>query len=274
MIWSQPSLFGLVKKMKIALFTGTAFRHKYFANTILKNYRVDLHIRMKRGKRIIDETKFPSGPGQQLLKIHSEKQLEKEREYFLPEAKKFLEAKQVIESDDPNIPEIITAVKRNKPDIVLVYGTKLLKKNLLDVMPRNTINLHAGLSPYYKGAATLYWPIYFMEPQYVGFTFHLIDKKIDHGDIIHQNRPKIYPEDEIHDLGCRTIIVASKDILKILKKKKIEHYKQKQKGKIFYSWDFKPYHLRVTNYLMKNGLLKEYLINKSYFPEPKIISQV
>lgn len=57
-----------------------------------------------------------------------------------------------------------------------------------------------------------------MESQYIGLTFHFIDGKIDYGAIIHQNRPKILPEDSLHDLGCRTIIQATSDIHKILKK--------------------------------------------------------
>ena len=85
-----------------------------------------------------------------------------------------------------NAPKVLNAVKNLAPDVVVVYGTSLIKRALLSVMPKYVINLHAGLSPYYRGAATLYWPIYFMEPQNLGYTFHLIDLKIDHGDILHQ----------------------------------------------------------------------------------------
>lgn len=266
--------------MKIALFTGTAYRHIYYANKILANYEVVLHVREQRSNRITDEIQFPCHDSdRKLLRVHSDSRLKKEKEYFLPEAKNFIAARRIleIENRDLNSSKVITAVKETKPSLVLVYGIGLLKKELLAILPKNTINLHAGLSPWYKGAATLYWPVYFMEPQYVGFTFHLIDEKIDHGSIIHQNRPEIYPNDGIHDLGCRTIVLAAADILKILKKiekNQIKYYDQPSTGKIFYSWNFKPHHLRVTNYLMKKGLIKEYLANKSLFPDPKIISQI
>ena len=64
------------------------------------------------------------------------------------------------------------------------------------------------------------------------------------------------------------------ELLKRAQKGQLAHYPQKSKGKIFYHADFRPYHLRVTNYLMKDGLLKEYLENRKYFPEPKIVSQL
>lgn len=266
--------------MKIALFTGTAYRHIYFANAILANYEVVLHVRTPRSNKLTDEINFSClASDKQLLLEHSNCRLEKEKAYFLPKAEKCLEAQRIVEVEEKEVngPKVIAAIKESKPDVVLVYGTGLLSRELLEFMPLHTINLHAGLSPFYRGAATLYWPIYFMQPQAVGFTFHKIDPAIDSGDIIHQNRPPIFLDDGIHDLGCRTIVQASEDILKILKKietDQIQYYPQKSKGKIFYSWDFKPYHLRVTNYLMKNGLLREYLENKSCFPDPRIISQI
>lgn len=41
--------------MKIALFTGTAYRHIYYANEILANHEVVLHVRMLRNNQITKE---------------------------------------------------------------------------------------------------------------------------------------------------------------------------------------------------------------------------
>jgi len=268
--------------MKIALLTGTAYRHVFFANTIMEKYKTLLHVRMKRSNELTDEVSFDASASDlEAFELHSNARLEKEKEYFLPQAEKFIEADEVVEitggAKELNGRVAIDAFKHNTFDVAIVYGTGLLKKEILEAMPKIVINLHAGLSPYYRGAATLYWPIYFMEPQGVGFTFHLIDLQIDHGEIIHQSRPEIFATDGIHDLGCRTIIQASEDILKVIKKiedNTIQYYPQKSSGKIFYEADFKPYHLRVTNQIMKNGLLAEYKKFPERFPDPKIIKQV
>ncbi len=266
--------------MKIGLFTGTALRHIYYANTILKRYKVDLHVRVLRSDNLADEVKFAcSNSDKELLKEHGASRLEKEKEYFLPLAKEFIKAENILETTAQNFnsPDVIAKVKEHKLDLALVYGTSLLSEEFLQALPEKTINLHAGLNPNYRGAATLYWPIYFMEPQCVGFTFHLIDKFIDHGKTIHQGRPEIFKTDLVHDLGCRTIVRASEDILKIIKlieEGNLKYFTQSEKGKIFYTKDFKPHHLRVTNFLMEKGLLKEYLENKEFFPDPDIKSQV
>ena len=44
--------------MKIALFTGTAYRHIYYANEILANYEVVLRVRMLRSNQITKEVNF------------------------------------------------------------------------------------------------------------------------------------------------------------------------------------------------------------------------
>ncbi len=266
--------------MNIALFTGTAYRHIYYANEIIKTGKVVLHIKEHRSNLITDEVKVLSSKNDgQLLDRHSEDRLQKEEEYFLPSGSTCIRAPQVVEveSSELNSNKVIEALKKAQPDIVLVYGTGLLKKELLSLMPYNTINLHAGLSPIYKGAATLYWPIYFVEPQSVGFTFHLIDEKIDHGLIIHQNRPKIERDDQLHDVGCKTIVQAAKDIIPLIEKiekDEVEYHKQRGKRRVFYESDFMPHHLRVTNFLIENGLFKEYVEHPEFFPEPSLVRQV
>ena len=64
-----------------------------------------------------------------------------------------------------------------------------------------------------------------------------------------------------------------KELLKKIEDGTVQSKCQTSAGKIFYEADFKPYHLRVTNSLMENGLLKEYLRNKDQFPEARIFSQ-
>ncbi|MFA6279076.1 MAG: formyltransferase family protein [Candidatus Paceibacterota bacterium] len=264
--------------MKIALITGTAYRHVYYANKIIETGNVILHIKETRSNVLTDE--IPEHAYQesdlQLLKKHSDLRLQKEQEYFLPFAQEILPTPRSVEVSKENLhsQEVIDALSESKPDIVLVYGPGLLKAPLLRVTPKWVINLHAGLSPSFRGAATLFWPIYFMKPQFVGYTFHIIDDQIDHGAIIHQNRPPILASDTIHDLGCKTIITATNDMLWLLpkiEKNTIELYEPKSSGKTFFESEFKPYHLRVTDFLMKHGLLGEYLDHKELFPEPMTI---
>ena len=95
------------------------------------------------------------------------------------------------------------------PDVVLVFGTGLLKRPLLDRFPGRVLNIHLGLSPYYRGAGTNFWPLVNGEPEYCGATIHFLDDGVDTGPIIAHVRPEIRAGDGPHDIGNKTIVAAA-----------------------------------------------------------------
>jgi len=108
-----------------------------------------------------------------------------------------------------NDPGEVASMTRLAPDVVLVFGTGILKRDLIDAFAGRILNLHLGLSPYYRGAGTNFWPLVNREPEYVGATIHYLDEGIDTGPIIEHVRPEILPADGPHDLGNRTIVAAA-----------------------------------------------------------------
>jgi methionyl-tRNA formyltransferase len=102
-------------------------------------------------------------------------------------------------------------------DTVLVYGTDLIKPPLLDAWPERMINLHLGLSPYYRGTATNFYPLLNEEPEYVGATIHLIDAGIDDGPIFRHARPEITIDDQPHTIGCKAILAGVRALIGVLR---------------------------------------------------------
>jgi methionyl-tRNA formyltransferase len=90
-----------------------------------------------------------------------------------------------------------------------VFGTGLLKAPLIDAFPGRILNIHLGLSPYYRGAGTNFWPLVNGEPEYCGATIHFLDIGVDTGPIIAHVRPDIREGDGPHDIGNRTIAAAA-----------------------------------------------------------------
>jgi hypothetical protein len=70
--------------------------------------------------------------------------------------------------------------------LTLTIGCLILDTAFLEIISPNTLNFHIGLSPWYKGSATLFWPNYNLEPDYSGLTFHRLSPLTDGGGIIHQ----------------------------------------------------------------------------------------
>ncbi len=91
------------------------------------------------------------------------------------------------------------------PDLVLAYGCSLIRPPLLEVFAGRILNAHLGLSPYYRGTGTNFWPLINGEPEYVGATFMYIDAGVDTGEIIHQMRARVFPGDTPHQIGNRLI---------------------------------------------------------------------
>jgi methionyl-tRNA formyltransferase len=88
----------------------------------------------------------------------------------------------------PNINSdaVVDFIKTTQPDLIMVSGTSMLKKKILDLPIANGIvNLHTGLSPYIKGGPNCTnWCIAEKQFHLIGNTVMWIDAGIDSGDII------------------------------------------------------------------------------------------
>jgi methionyl-tRNA formyltransferase len=176
-----------------------------------------------------------------------------------------------------NDEESVDFVKDVNPNLVLIFGSGLVKDPLFSALPEDKINLHLGLSPRYRGAATLFWPFYFMEPTYAGTTFHYIVAEPDAGEIIHQVVPPLDPKDGIHDVACKAVIQSTQDASRLLEIYQSvgawKRHKQRSTGKNFLSSDFKPEHLRVIYNVFDDDMVRRYLEGNLVSKQPQIFRQ-
>ena len=89
------------------------------------------------------------------------------------------------------------------------YGCSIIQEPLLSVFDGRFVNVHLGLSPYYRGSGTNFWPLVNKEPEFVGATFMHIDSGIDTGEIIHQIRADYFWGDTPSSIGNRLILKMS-----------------------------------------------------------------
>ena len=82
-----------------------------------------------------------------------------------------------------NSRECEAILDEDKPDVIVVYGTRIIQQHIFKRAGRVTLNMHTGLSPYYRGDSTLFWPIYNNAPDHLGVTVHELAGTIDGGDI-------------------------------------------------------------------------------------------
>lgn len=106
-----------------------------------------------------------------------------------------------------------------QPDIIFFYGCSLISQLVIDAFSCPLVNIHLGLSPYYRGSGTNFWPLYNKEPEYVGVTFHKLTSKIDDGYIYLQRRATSDMAYDVHEYGLNLIGGIPKDVQFFISKK-------------------------------------------------------
>ncbi len=262
--------------MRILWVGGSHPRHLYYINTIRKEFPLAGAIVEMRENMMPEPPEGISELDRQNFIRHFENREKAEKHYFgeqpLPDC-----AMLQVSKDELNSAKSAAFAKTINPDIVLVFGSGLIKEPLYSALPRHTVNLHLGLSPRYRGAATLFWPFYFLEPPYAGTTFHYIVAEPDAGEVIHQVVPDLKPEDGIHDVACKAVVASARDAIELLRIYEREGdwlvHKQKATGKNFLASDFKPEHLRVIYQVYNDDMVRQYLEGKLQSKLPKLVRQ-
>jgi methionyl-tRNA formyltransferase len=73
-----------------------------------------------------------------------------------------------------------------KSDIYIIFGGSYIKGALVDfLIEQKAINIHAGISPYYRGTDCNFWALYDGNPHLVGATIHLLSKGLDNGPMLY-----------------------------------------------------------------------------------------
>lgn len=101
----------------------------------------------------------------------------------------------------------IEKLKRYNVDVfVVVAFGYIIPREVFEIPPLKTINLHPSLLPRYRGAAPIEWAIINGEIK-TGITVQLINERLDAGDILLQRDIDIPPDmdaGELHDIVKKT----------------------------------------------------------------------
>lgn len=89
-----------------------------------------------------------------------------------------------------------------QPDLFVVVAFRMLPEVVWSMPKLGTFNLHASLLPQYRGAAPINWAVVNGETE-TGVTTFLIEKEIDTGNMIFQEKEPIHPEDTAGDVYLR-----------------------------------------------------------------------
>lgn len=252
--------------MKTIVLTSTFLRHRYLINEVAA--KTDLLGVWQEEKSFEPEQYAGNDDDLKVIREHFAERDASEEQYFADASSlKLGKAKhRVLKSKGINDSAEIRAMAELKPDVALVFGTGILGKEFIEAFDGRIINIHLGLSPYYRGSGTNFWPLVNREPEYVGATIHYLDAGIDTGPIIAHVRPEMKTMDGPHDLGNRTIIAAVKGLLQAAEthvRGTVRGTPQTGDGRLYQRKDFNADAIRRLRKNFETGMIAEYLADKN-----------
>ncbi len=110
-----------------------------------------------------------------------------------------------------------------KPDLGVILGARILKDNIISNFQKGIINMHPGCLPDNRGLDNLKWAIFDELPQAV--STHLIDSKIDLGELMEICTVPVFEDDNFIDVFVRTQNYELESLISVLNKLKDVEFK-------------------------------------------------
>ena len=258
-------------KKRIIILTNSELRHVFFRKYMALSEEIEVINSYCEGgeKTIFVMVKKDNNNNNLRLKNLLARQ-QSEKDFFwlfieiVPDYPDFIDSKPIqLPQGEINISPYTQKIINSNPDLLVAYGCSLIKEPLLSAFQGRFLNVHLGLSPYYRGSGTNYWPLVNGEPEYVGATFMHMDAGIDTGEIIHQIRAKCCWGDTPHQIGNRLIVEMAKTYRRIVENfDRLERMPQLSvppDAKLYRKRDYTEESVLTLRKNFRNGMIEKYL---------------
>ena len=253
---------------RIVILTGSELRHTYLRKAIALNDAIDVAQSYCEGSEkglssVVDQTNTDSDV--QISHIASRERSEADFFDSFVRTTPELSNPTYIKKGEINEPHIQDAIFKLSPELVIAYGCSIIREPILSKFDGRLLNVHLGLSPYYRGSGTNYWALVNNEPEFFGATFMYMAAGVDCGKIIHQIRARVYPGDSPHHIGNRLICDVANVYTRLINRfdelvempqiavNQDKYYRQK---------DFTPESVVRLYQNFANGLVERYLADR------------
>jgi methionyl-tRNA formyltransferase len=132
-------------------------------------------------------------------------------------------------------------IRSYKPDLIIsILGNQIFKEQLINLAPKGCINLHTAMLPKYRGLMPTFWVLKNNE-KYTGVSVFYVDKGIDSGPIITQEKVKIENKTqaqlikETKEIGMKLILKS----IELINRDKVVLIPNPDKMKTYYTFPTK-----------------------------------
>tara|TARA_B100002051_G_C16632893_1_gene584262 strand:- start:2 stop:796 length:795 start_codon:yes stop_codon:yes gene_type:complete len=257
--------------MRITLFTSNDIRHNYLIN-LLSEICNDLFVVQECG------TIFPGTipghyPPSKIIEKYFRKVNDAQKElfdtHFINSENKNITLLPIV-FGDLNKCSISFLSKFLNSDLYIIFGSSYIKGDLINFLCKNrAINIHMGISPYYRGADCNFWALYDNNPHLVGATIHMLSKGLDNGPMLYHAMSKVNKNPFIYSMS--TVKAAFHSITERIKDKSIFNIKpltQNKEVQIRYSKKIEFNEHIINEYFQKDIKLDKIAFNNELLKDP------
>ena len=186
--------------MNITLITSDQIRHNYLVN-LLSNIATKLNVIQEKKTFFSNQNKISNLMKNYFLKVD--------------DAQKKVFGNTAIDKKNKNIKLLSLENKELEKcslnslsdflnsDIFIVFGSSFIKKDLVNfLIEHKALNIHLGISPYYRGTDCNFWALFDNNPHLVGATIHLLSKGLDSGPILYHALSEIKEDPFIYTMSA------------------------------------------------------------------------
>lgn len=196
--------------MGLVIVTGDGPEHRFIANRILRDHPVAAILLCDPPPRRSWQATLRASPlrfidkslRQVFLRLSRDAQA---REASLtrvlgPSALAFDRQDLVIRVGRPKDGVLARRIADLAPDVIAVYGTGFIPAGVLEQARSTALNMHTGLSPWYRGTACALWPLVDHRPDMIGATVHECTPVLDGGRIFFRQAADVSAAKDLHEV--------------------------------------------------------------------------
>ena len=203
--------------MSLVLLTGNGPEHRYVANRLCAELPVDAVVVDVSARPPSLSRAFRTGKRRglsRLLHFAFRKAIrdDRARDHALRSVlgevatSRFDAEDRVVRVEGINSSEAHAAVTALEPAAILVYGTAIVRDEMLAHARDLAFNMHTGISPRYRGTDCAFWPLVNGEPEWIGATVHECTSAVDGGKIFATAKASLTRGDRLHGAFARAVV--------------------------------------------------------------------
>jgi methionyl-tRNA formyltransferase len=198
--------------MKIAILSTPSKHHTYFINRLHRRFEICALVYERRRLR----KEYATGP------FFDAEEDRFEDRFFEPSqdgVEPVVPAdvlRRLIEVHSVNQAGVAAYLKALAPEVLVLFGTGRAEREVLMTAGWGAINVHRGLTQYYRGLDSDLWAIGENRFDRIGVTIHYADEDFDTGPILAQERLSLGADDEIFHIRYKTSIMATRMVEDVL----------------------------------------------------------